>query len=49
MDQNQKNPTNNAGKGDSYRPVNRKRYEENFERIFGRKKVKYENKTILKN
>lgn len=24
-----------AGKGDSYRPVNKKKYDENYERIFG--------------
>jgi hypothetical protein len=27
----------NAGKGDTYRPVNWKLYEENYERIFGHK------------
>lgn len=26
-----------AGKGDSPRPVNKKRYDENFERIFGKR------------
>jgi hypothetical protein len=27
-----------AGKGDRYRPVDRKKYEENYARIFGQKK-----------
>lgn len=27
---------NGAGKGDSYRPVNQKRWDENWERIFGK-------------
>lgn len=26
-----------SGKGDTYRPVNKKKYDENYERIFGRK------------
>ena len=26
-----------AGKGDGYRPVNKKRYDKNYERIFGKK------------
>lgn len=26
-----------AGKGDAYRPVNKKLYDENYERIFGKK------------
>jgi len=26
-----------AGKGDSYRDVNKKKYDENFDRIFGKK------------
>jgi hypothetical protein len=26
-----------AGKGDTYRPVNKKKYDENYERIFGKK------------
>ena len=26
-----------SGKGDTYRPVDKKKYEENFERIFGKK------------
>jgi len=30
----------NAGKGDSYRPVDKKRYDKNYERIFGKRKVK---------
>lgn len=25
-----------AGKGDAYRPVNKKKYDENYERIFGK-------------
>jgi hypothetical protein len=28
--------SNGAGKGDKYRPVDRKKYEENYDRIFGR-------------
>lgn len=28
---------NNAGKGDSYRPVNKKLYDENYDRIFRKK------------
>ncbi len=27
-----------AGKGDKYRPVDRKKYYENYDRIFGKKK-----------
>jgi hypothetical protein len=27
-----------AGKGDRYRPVNKKKYDANFEKIFGKKK-----------
>jgi hypothetical protein len=27
-----------AGKGDSYRPVDYKKWDENYERIFGKKK-----------
>lgn len=26
-----------SGKGDTYRPVNKKKYDENYERIFGHK------------
>ena len=29
-----------AGKGDRYRPINFKRYQENYEKIFNKKKVK---------
>jgi len=29
-----------AGKGDRYRPVDRKKYGENYDRIFGKKKEK---------
>ena len=29
-----------AGKGDSYRPVDQKKWDENYERIFGKKKAK---------
>lgn len=29
---------NGAGKGDSYRPVDYKKYSENYDRIFGKKK-----------
>lgn len=29
-----------AGKGDSYRPVDQKKWDENWERIFGKKKGK---------
>lgn len=28
------------GKGDTYRPVNQKAWDENYERIFGKKKAK---------
>lgn len=28
-----------AGKGDTYRPVNVKRFNENYERIFGKKEI----------
>lgn len=27
-----------AGKGDSYRPVDRKKWDKNYERIFGKKR-----------
>jgi hypothetical protein len=27
-----------AGKGDTYRPVDQKRYDENYERIYGKKR-----------
>lgn len=27
-----------AGKGDRYRPVNKERYDKNYERIFGKRK-----------
>ncbi|MHC4121945.1 MAG: hypothetical protein ACYSSI_00095 [Planctomycetota bacterium] len=27
-----------AGKGDRYRPVDRKKYEKNYDKIFGKKK-----------
>ena len=30
----------NAGKGDRYRSVNFKKYQENYEKIFNKKKVK---------
>lgn len=29
-----------AGKGDTYRPVDPKKWDENWERIFGKKKTK---------
>ena len=29
-----------AGKGDSYRPVDYKKWSDNYDRIFGKKKVK---------
>ncbi len=30
-------PKSGAGKGDTYRPVNKKLYDDNYERIFGKK------------
>ena len=36
------NRRHNAGKGDSYRPVDRKKWDENWDRIFGKKKPKKE-------
>ena len=30
--------SNGAGKGSRYRPVNKKLYDENYDKIFGRKK-----------
>jgi hypothetical protein len=30
-----------SGKGDKYRPVDRRKYERNYERIFGKKKGKH--------
>lgn len=35
-----------AGKGDDPRPVNKKRYDKNYDRIFGCKKKSYPSKTI---
>ncbi len=29
-------PRTGAGKGDAYRPVNKRKYDENYERIFGK-------------
>lgn len=34
------NRQHSAGKGDSYRPVDRKKWDENWDRIFGKKKPK---------
>lgn len=31
---------NGAGKGDTYRPVDQKKWDENWDRIFGKKKKK---------
>jgi len=39
---NMENRRHNAGKGDSYRPVDRKKWDENWDRIFGKKKPKKE-------
>lgn len=33
-----------AGKGDKYRPVNKKKYDENYERIFGNRNISKEEK-----
>lgn len=33
-----KSRVHNAGKGDKYRPVDRDKYRENYEKIFGKKK-----------
>ncbi len=30
-------PRTGAGKGDTYRPVNKRKYDENYERIFGKR------------
>lgn len=32
------NRQHSAGKGDKYRPVDRKKWDENYDRIFGKKK-----------
>ena len=37
-----------AGKGDSYRPVDRKKYDENYDRIFGPTQSKGKPKTVRK-
>ena len=39
-----------AGKGDKYRPVDREKYRENYEKIFGKKKtnVNKNSKTSIK-
>ena len=37
-----KSITSGAGKGDAYRPVNMKKYRENYDKIFGKKKKKKE-------
>jgi hypothetical protein len=29
-------PTERSGKGDTYRPVNKKKYDENYVRVFGK-------------
>jgi len=34
------NRRHSAGKGDSYRPVDQKKWAENWDRIFGKKKPK---------
>jgi len=34
----------NAGKGDKYRPVNKPKYDREYERIFGKKKKTMPNK-----
>jgi hypothetical protein len=39
----------NAGKGDKYRPVDRKKYYENYDRIFGKKKECQPTITDVKN
>jgi hypothetical protein len=33
-----KSITHSAGKGDAYRPVDMKKYRENYDKIFGKKK-----------
>lgn len=38
-----------AGKGDKYRPVDRKKYYENYDRIFGKKKECRTTTTDVKN
>lgn len=35
-----KSISHGAGKGDSYRPVDMKKYRENYDKIFGKKKKK---------
>ena len=37
-----------AGKGDKYRPVDKKQYDENYEAIFGKKKKKNSKKKYTK-
>lgn len=40
---------NSAGKGDTYRPVNKKKWDENFEKIFGHKDALDFHKEQIKN
>ena len=39
------NRRHSAGKGDSYRPVDQKKWAENWDRIFGKKKPKKDSVT----
>ena len=43
------NNKNSAGKGDRYRPVDEKKYAENWEKAFGKKKKPKRNKKETKN